>query len=264
MELGRVIRKAGLLIYIGRLGDEMKGGGHYNSLPGVCLSACALAYLGGKFRWIDDKSIYGVHRFYAPGKDLGSDTAQIASSTIVQFIRDMGIDSALFSEMTKAGKDEINVLSRDKLEKLNVINNGQGKAKWTIEANDEGLYLKGEQETWRGINKFIVYCQKGHVLLHVIFDPEGRGDEIVRLGAQSLFIDDKTYPISSLGRPELINGLVNASFVLSGELVAKLKAATSVGVAFQAAYGAPTFLGFNLMELDAGREKLLGLLGICR
>lgn len=268
MALGRSIRKAGLLAYVSRKGPEETIGQFksFRSLPGDCLSACSLAYLGGKFRWIDEKSVYGVHRFYAPNKDLGSDAAQITSSMIVQYIRDMGTDAALFSEMTKAGGDEINVLSRSKLVALNVVNNGVGRTAWTVESASGALYLKGERETWRGINKFIIECDRGRPILYVIFDPEGRGDEIEMLGAQSVMIDGNLFPISSarVMKPKLINGWVNAAYALNGDLLGRIIAAKTVGIAFQAMFGAPVFLGFDGLELESGRQKLVGFLATCR
>jgi hypothetical protein len=100
MMLGRLIRKYELLIYVNRRGKEIyevdRGGrGLYETGPGECYSACALAFLGGVYRFRSEGSIYGVHRFYAPKQaDLGSDAAQIASAQIVQYIRDMGLTPA--------------------------------------------------------------------------------------------------------------------------------------------------------------------------
>jgi hypothetical protein len=122
MALGRAIRAAQLFTYIGQAGAEETIGDVYKyrqSLPGGCYSAGALAFLGGAYRWIDDKSKYGVHRFYA-AVDPGSDVAQAKSSEIVDFMREMGVDPALFSEMTKAGRNEINILPADRLRHLGI------------------------------------------------------------------------------------------------------------------------------------------------
>ena len=155
MKLGRAIRAAGLFTYIGQAGvEEAIGEFRYRkSEPGGCYSAGALAFLGGVHRWIDDKSEYGVHRFYADA-DPGSDVAQRLSSQIVDYISEMGADPALFSEMTKAGRDEINVLSAERLRHLGVTNGGLNKTAWTIESVGEGgLYFKGERVTWRGVKQ---------------------------------------------------------------------------------------------------------------
>ena len=100
-----------------------------DSKPALCASACTLAFLGGRFRFIDEKSIYAVHRFYFPENtaDTG-DVAQILSSAIVQFMRDMGVDPKLFTLSTGAGKSEVVIPTRQQLIDFNVVNNGEGKA----------------------------------------------------------------------------------------------------------------------------------------
>jgi hypothetical protein len=111
MELGQVVRKAGLFSAVGKRGPMETTGQfrNYKVLPGECYSACTLASIGGVFRWMDSKSVFGVHRFYGDSS-LNADNAQVASSVIIQYMRDMGVDAALFSEMTKAGRDDVNIL----------------------------------------------------------------------------------------------------------------------------------------------------------
>jgi hypothetical protein len=75
------------------------------------------------------------------------------SGTVVQYISDMGVDPALFTLMTEAGPSEIIRVPHDVLTKLNAVDNGEGPTVWSIEAppNVNGMYLKGERETWRGM-----------------------------------------------------------------------------------------------------------------
>lgn len=266
MELGRAIRMHGLFTGVAKRGP-METTGHfrdYEVLPGECYSACTLAYIGGVFRWMDSKSVYGVHRFY--GDSVNADNAQVTSSVIIQYIRDMDVDPALFSEMTKAGKDGVNILPRPRLEALNVVNNGQGKTRWTIEGTGDGLYLKGERDTSNGINKFMLLCNRGELSLYVVFDPVGRGEEILMHGAQSLMIDGDPIPLGHLreGEVTLHNGWVNAFYNLTPDLIDKIKQAKTVGIAFQFVYGAPMFFGFDHMEVGDGQPKLGGFIASCR
>lgn len=259
MALGRAIRSAGLFTSIGQVGaeNEIAGQSYRDTLPGECYSAATLAYLGGQYRWIDDKSVYGVHRFYAD-VDMGSDTAQVISAEVVRYVREMGVDLDLFSEMIKAGKDEINFLPLSRLQELGIVNGATNKTAWTIESFGHGLYVKGERLTWRGINKFIlIAAPKGNVL-HVIYDPEGRGDEAIQMEAHSIFIDDNVHEVTPGIKPYLLNGLVNCVYDISPELLAKIKEAREVGVAMQWSYDAPMFLGFQDMEVEEGRSKLRG------
>jgi hypothetical protein len=114
IKLGKAIRSAYLLTYVGRAAsDSLK------LAAGECYSACALAFLGGEYRYMVDGSIYGVHRFYfIKSNDQDTDAAQVVSAAVVQYMRDMDIDPTLFTEMTKVGQTEINILSKDDLSRL--------------------------------------------------------------------------------------------------------------------------------------------------
>jgi hypothetical protein len=263
MELGRAIRDAGLITDVGRsVGDTTKP-----MVAGECYSACTLAFLGGEFRYLSEDSRYGVHRFYSQTKsDQDSDVAQIVSASVVQYTRDMGVDTAFLSEMTKAGRTEINFISRDDLVRLNVINNGQTKTRWTIESIDEAIYLKGERETSHGINKFILICNSNRTItLYAVFDPERREGEIIKMAAISLLIDGTPIPIAAQlsSGPKLVNGWINVTFSLNDTFLRVMQRAKTVGVAFQFFYGAPIFLGFDGMEFGDGAKKLPGVLHIC-
>jgi hypothetical protein len=79
------------------------------------------------------------------------------------------------------------IIPHDELAWLNIINNGQKKTRWTIESVEFRIYLKGERETFHGINKFILECMPNHsIALLAIFDPEGRANEIMRMKSMSL------------------------------------------------------------------------------
>jgi hypothetical protein len=186
------------------------------------------------------------------------------SAMVVSFLREMDIDTELFSLTTLAGRDELLEPSREKLKALRVVNDGFEEPKWTIESSSGLLYLKGERDTEHGINKFILLCdRKIGVMLHVIFDPQGRNEEVVRLPAHSLVINDNDAPISPVG-VEMKNGWFNAHYSLSPKQVRELRNATSVGLIVRHSYKAPIFLGFNHLPFEDGARKLNGILNSCR
>jgi hypothetical protein len=263
IKLGRVIRDAGLLTDIGRYNENST----QEMTAGECYSACTLAFLGGEYRYIKDSSIYGVHRFYFTNKgDQDVDIAQIVSASVVQYIRDMDVDPKLFNEMTMVGEKEINIIPHDELIRLNVINNGEKKTYWTIESIATGIYLKGERQTYHGINKFILSCNPdSSISLIAIFDPERREDEVIKMAAISLLVDGKDIPISErrVSGPTLINGWINVDFDVDNSLLEIIQRAKTVGVSFQHFYGAPIFLGFDGMDFSDGSKKLPGFLRVC-
>ena len=263
IKIGQIIREAGLFSYVGRI-----DGPKIQSAPGQCLSACALAFLGGKFRWINSTSSYGVHRFrFASKESEDVDVTQMLSAIIIQYIRDMGADPKLYSEMSAAGSDTISILTENQLKELKVTYNGYENTHWTVEAIENSFYLKGERETWRGMNKFLLFCGNNYPLSALaIFDPEGRGDEVLQMKAFSIVIDGNPIPIPTTQRekPGIHNGWINMAFSLDKDLVSKLFNATTLGIYFQYSYGAPVFLGFDSMDFSDGLKKLPALIKNCQ
>ena len=262
MELGRIIRKYNLRTNIGR--RKVNSSGQFDSVAGGCFSACTLAYAGGSFRFLNSGSHFGIHRFaFTSPQKNESDIAQIASASIVAYLRSMDIDPDLFTLSTKAGASEIYEPSKQEMERLNVVTNGFNRPKWAIESNEGLLYLKGERATIYGINKFIMYCEHPPVMsLLVIFDPQRREDEVVGFPAHSLMINGQPYPIHPISK-KFVNGWFNSAYTLTPEQLALVATAKSVGLAVQLAYDAPVFLGFDNMPFDEGAKKLVGLLNSC-
>jgi len=258
MELGRVIREHALITYIGSRDSQraMK--------PGYCLSACALAYLGGRFRFMAAGSVYGVHRFYrVDGSAQDDDSTQIVSAAVVQYIREMGADPALFSEMAAVGSDDMNRLGTDKLLALKVVNNGVLDPRWSIESIPEGLYLRGQQETIRGLEKIIFGCSKGVIHLMGMFT--GTTDTL-GAGAASLAIDREQIRLEprQVGAPQLLNGFENVTVLLDEALLARISRARTLGLMLQFSYDAPTFIGIRSLDFTSGAPLLPGFVKSCQ
>lgn len=262
MELGRIIRKHRLRTDIGR--RKQNPSHQFDVMAGGCYSACTLAYIGGAFRFLSSGSHFGIHRFaFTSPQKNESDIAQIASASIVAYLRSMDCDPEFFTLSTKAGSEEIFEPSKHELEQLNVVTNGFSRPKWSIESNNGILYLKGERDTVYGINKFVMYCENPpRMSLVIIFDPQRRETEVMGFQAHSLMINDQQFPIIPVEK-KIVNGWFNSVYALTPEQLAYIATARSVGVVVQAAYNAPIFLGFNNMPFEEGAKKLVGLLNSC-
>ncbi len=159
MELGKVIRKYGLRTDVGQPKNEPPQILSYEA--GGCYSACTLAYTGGEFRYLTSGSHFGIHRFaFTQTQKNESDVAQIASASIVEYIRSMKVDPDLFSLSTTASPTEIYEPPIADLKRLNVVNSGFTEPVWTMESNNGVVYLKGQRDTVYGINKFLLICEK--------------------------------------------------------------------------------------------------------
>lgn len=263
MKLGRAIRKAGLGTYVGRINPGSKDS---LSLPGECFSACATAFLGGEYRYWMTGSKYGVHRFFWEKRtDQDADIAQMMSAAVVEYIRSMDVDTKLFSLASQAGQGEIVIPPLEVLEQLNVVNNGTKKAKWTIESITGMIYLKGEVETANGRNKFMLVCPATEpMFLYALFDAGKNAEEVMTFGAESLMLDHN--PVSLKGRRirrENDNGTINLMFTLDQELLGKIAAANTVGIALQPTTKAAIFAGFDALPFAEGAKKLSGFLQVC-
>lgn len=269
MELGRVIRKYGFSTSVGLSQNPNDS----NVSSGICFSACTFAYLGGKFRYFSDSSIFGVHRFYSsePSPDAEA-TAQIASADIISYLREIGIESSFFVEMTKASSDSLRALPHAKLTEMGIVNNGIGATTWSIQATEAAagpsiLYARGERETSFGVNKAIFVCGPTgqNISMYVIFDPQGREQEALAMRAYSLLVDAEQFRLTERlnGDVELVNGWINATFNLSAEHWLAIKNSETLGVAFQFSFEAPVFLGFSGMPLEGARNFLAGIESAC-
>lgn len=265
MKLGRAIRRHLLLTDIGQI--DPKNADMHGSRPGRCYSACAMAFLGGEYRFLGRGSIYGVHRFYWKDRTAHVvDLAQTMSSAVIEYIRSMDVNTDLFAVAAQAGRDEMMTPSREELVGLNVINNGTKKVKWKIESIPQGIYLKGERETWNGVNKFIIACQaRGAIALYIMFDTGKNADDVVQFNAETLFIDGVRINLTGhrIGR-EIRNGLINLIYIVDPSMLNAIAKAATVGIALQPTTDAEFFAGFDGLPFDEARKKLPALLQACK
>ena len=261
MELGEVIRKHGFETDIGT-NNQKKQSYEYES--GGCYSACTLAYVGGVFRYLHEGSHFGVHRFaFSQPLQGEADLAQIASASIVSYLRSMDIDTELFNLSTQAGPSEINEPSIDTLKLLNIVNYGFTKPQWTIESHSGFIYLKGERDTDKGRNKFIVICSaQSQMQLFVMFDSGGHDSELLHFPTHFLVTDERSQPISPVSK-EIKDGAITLQYNLSTAQLTSMLQAKTVGLTVRRSYESELFLGFKYLPFRDGAEKLAGLIKSC-
>ena len=266
VEIGRVIRKNQISTSVGKKKENKDN----IQKEAICFSACTFAYLGGKFRYMSGNSFFGVHRFYSKiNLPDAEDRAQIISAMIVSYLQEVGISEQFFVEMTRAGPNEIALLSVPEMERLGIINNGFEQTRWSFEVVPQldTLYLKGERDTRYGFNKVMFFCEpaSNEVVMYIMFDPQGREQTVLEMKAISLFIDGKAYPFDRyIIKPQIINnGWLDAVFKLNSDFKNMISNANTIGIAFQYSYEAPLFLGFNNMNFDGAREMYKVIINSC-
>ncbi len=150
------------------------------------------------------------------------------------------------------------------MKRLSVVNNGIKSAKWTIESYSGMLYLKGERETIYGIQKFmLVFPSKGNMFFYVIFGGGKDAESILLMETDQLAIDGEIIPLHELRVSRVNdNGLINAMYRVTPEILSKLRTAKSIGYHLQYSTLAAVFVGFDSFPFEEGAAKLAGLIDV--
>lgn len=155
------------------VGGSVEDGYPDRMTDGECLSACAIAFLGGSVRHLDDPSALGFHRFYRPidpdalPRDHAGDydralaEAQIVSGVVVAFMVEMGIDARVFTVGSTMGADEVIRFERAEAEALGIITPDTFGA-WFIEPYDGGIVAASRRqaptEPYSLVTQATLYC----------------------------------------------------------------------------------------------------------
>jgi hypothetical protein len=263
MNLGRVIRAHGLIAHVGQKGPMEDGFQH--TVEGHCMSAAALAFLGGESRYVSPNSRYGVHRFTLNDRSPRvADDAQVLAASVVEYIRSMEVDIELFSIASDCPSDDILDVPPETIKRLNVVNNGVKAAQWTIESVDDMLYLKGERDTIYGLQKFLlVFPSKGNMFFYIIFDGGQSEEAILMMEVDQLSIDSQIIPLSELRVSRFSDhGCINIMYQMTPEILTKLRTAKMIGYHLQHSTDAAMFVGFDALPFQDGASKLPGLIDV--
>jgi hypothetical protein len=265
MNLGKVIRDHGMIAHVGRQGKFKDG--FQETLDGYCMSAAALAFLGGDFRFVGERSQYGVHRFTvenATPKDIQD--AQKILASVIEFIDLMGVNIELFSIASEYAPDDIFVIPTPTLKRLNVVNDGFKPSVWSIESLDGALYLKGARDTIHGVQKFlVVFPSSGNMWMHIIFDGGKNADEVLSMESDRLLIDGEYFLLHDLRVSRFSDhGRINMMYRVSTEVLDKLKGAKKIGFILQQVADELIFVGYDQFPFEDGASTLPGLISLFR
>lgn len=99
--LGEIIRQKQFNIWVGRVGGSA-GRSAFNKTKGVCISACAIATMGGVKRQIDNGDEFGVTSLEPTKNDLTEEQYQKALKDTQAYLQRMGIDDRFFEYLKEA------------------------------------------------------------------------------------------------------------------------------------------------------------------
>lgn len=127
LDLGWTLRSKGLDTVIG---SKMR-----------CLSACAYAFLGGGRREVRRGGVVGVHRFSSKSDALAysEHEVQVLVEGMTRYVEGMGVSPRLISAASRAGRDEMILLSHSDARALRLDNTKLVLADWTLRPVNDSL-----------------------------------------------------------------------------------------------------------------------------
>ncbi len=133
-----------------------------NMVPsGVCASACAYAFAGGRGRYyFGGKTRLGVHQFYSQGEEIGSGTSQEVSGFLVAYLQKMGVDALAFSTSSSIQPNTILWLSAADASRLHLSNNGAEPTTAELKQVQGSTYLRIEKKYTSYSACFLFNCAR--------------------------------------------------------------------------------------------------------
>ncbi|WP_223508840.1 MULTISPECIES: hypothetical protein [unclassified Pseudomonas] len=226
LALGRRIRELGFSTQVG-----VKGVSSVRDEAGICESACVMLFAGGRFRLIQPDSVVGVHQFAAADQATSEQAmadAQIFSAATVNFLRDMGVSTQLFSLMAATPASAMQALSVADQINLGLVNAGKEAAVWGIESEQGGvLVLKGVQSTISSTVEIQLVCTaQQDVAVAVLVDAGGKGD----VRSVDLLVDGRTSAVELSQPVQMMGRTAKSDFPPGAEQLVEMQRAGSVGV----------------------------------
>jgi hypothetical protein len=263
MEMGRVIRKYNLQTRIGKYSNETW------ITKAECFSACAYAYLGGRFRYFLDGDSFGVHQFYHVDSDIGSiSQTQFTAGKIIDYLVEMGVNPQIFSVASRAASDELILFSKSDMFDWQLANNGELVVKAEYRVGQGHPYLVIEQDYHWGTGKITLTCGservgKGVMLAFVMLGKEQAARLHQRVTNSYFELDGAQFWEMPVPTPEV--WVQNVSLMtmrgIDREFLEALIAANSLAVWFDDQNEIHRN-GFTL-QLHSVNEKLRDFLGNC-
>lgn len=154
IKLGEAIRKQGMTTRIGRSVHDNEGlDWAHKTTNGMCVSACAFAFLGGVSRSVSESvnegGKIGIHQFYNEAAIINPSAKvfnaidfsaqQLLSALLIDYVMRMGVDPHLVVKASSIPPTEVYYLSQEEAEELKVSWAPDKFEPWAIEPYGNGV-----------------------------------------------------------------------------------------------------------------------------
>ena len=227
IRLGQVIRQKSFNTRIGQAQEQQN---ILVKAPGVCLSSCALAFLGGTQRKLDERDEYGFFSLQSIQKSsskLSEDDLKKALANIARYLEQMNVSATLLEQIMRIEGNGPLLINPASAKALNVENISKGELNpWRVQALDNGVLvaftsqkqIQGQFNITLGLSKV-----SGDFRLIVLIKPTINAIELVKLTEQlsnsqpTLIVKDKVFKLKLDKNWQLTATGSQANFVLKEE-----------------------------------------------
>lgn len=176
INLGKKIRELGFAVGIGKT-TPTPNTSWFELSPGNCISACAYAFLGGKYRYFGEEegSCLGFHQFYDKSAVSRNDvlstqeTTQLISGIVVEYLIEIGISLDVYTFASKFTGQEYGCLNKNKELRQLVKNSDIKYTQASLFPFGKGLVAEIQSVQDKRSMRF--YCTKGGNATAVFFIP---------------------------------------------------------------------------------------------
>jgi hypothetical protein len=260
--IGRLIRAAWMHTAIGNyvLRGRKEFVAEREHLPGRCMSAATLIYLGGRLRYFNADAQFGVHQFSFRNPspdDLGR--SQVLSAKIALYVIEMEVSPEFLELSSSVLSNQIKLVDEVSLRRLKVVTGGETDVTWSVQGRAGGLYVRGERDSLYGHHKVMLHYHKSSgFLFHAVIEAQGRERELTTFPLVEIVVngEESRIDISQRALRTSVGIYVNVMCNLSQVEARMLAFSNSFGVQVRASNEAPVFLGIAAMSTEGGKEQL--------
>ena len=142
IRLGQVIRQKNFNTRVGQAQDQKNV---VVKTPGVCLSSCALAFLGGVQRQLDERDELGFFSLQSTQKSsskLTEEDLKKALANIGRYLEQMNVNGTLLEQIMRIEGNDPLLINPTSAKALNIENASKGELNpWRVQALDNGVLI---------------------------------------------------------------------------------------------------------------------------
>lgn len=185
IRLGQVIRQKNFNTRVGQSQDQKNA---IVKAPGVCLSSCALAFLGGAQRQLDERDELGFFSLQSTQKSsskLTEEDLKKALANIARYLDQMNVNGTLLEQIMRIEGNAPLLINLTTAKALNIDNTSKGELNpWRVQALDNGVLvaITSQKQTQGQFNITLGLSKaSGDFRLIILIKPTSNSIEPVKL-----------------------------------------------------------------------------------